>query len=511
MAHRSGRRGRNRSELSRDVLPQLPWSQVHNPYRPFEVLQTSQIDAICHTAYQILEDVGMDILHEEALEIFRNAGADVKGERVRLDRELIKQAMATAPSSFTLHARNPAHNLDLSLGCVNFGSVASAPNVSDLDGGRRVGNQLDYRNLLKLCQSLNAISFLGGYPVEPVDLPPRTRHLDCVADMVNLTDKFYLAYALGAERITDALEITFIAQGCSSWTEFDSKVRMGTVINTSSPLRLDTVMIDGAFEMARHNQLCIITPFTLSGAMAPVTIGGALAQQHAEALATMTLLQLFAPGCPLVYGGFTSNVDMKSGSPAFGTPENVQATLIGGQLARRLGIPYRSSNANASNCVDIQATYESQMSIWAATMGQANMVMHGAGWLEGGLCASYEKLIIDAEMLQMMQKILQPLEISEDSLGIEAIKDVGPGGHFFGTAHTLARYETAFYAPMISDWSNFENWTDGGSKTATERANGLYKKLLASYQPPELEKTRKDKIDEFVAKRKAEGGVSGDF
>ncbi|MEH6405351.1 MAG: trimethylamine methyltransferase family protein [Sneathiella sp.] len=511
MARGSGRHRRNRSEKSDDTLGQLPWSHVKNPYKPFEILHEGQIDAICDAAYRILEEIGMDFLHEEAREIFRKAGASVKGDRVRLDRNLINQAMAKAPSSFILHARNPDHNLDLSPGTINFGSVASAPNVSDLDGGRRVGNQIDYRNLLKIGQSLNAIRFFGGYPVEPVDLPPRTRHLDCIADMVTLTDKFYLAYALGAERITDALQITYLAHGCDSWDAFDEKVRLGTVINTSSPLRLDTVMIDGAFEMARHNQLCIITPFTLSGAMAPVTIGGALAQQHAEALASMTLLQLFAPGCPVVYGGFTSNVDMKSGSPAFGTPENVQATIIGGQLARRVGVPYRSSNANASNCVDAQATYESQMSIWAATMGQANLVMHGAGWLEGGLCASYEKLIIDAEMLQMMSKILEPLEISEGSLGLEAIKEVGPGGHFFGTAHTLERFQTAFYAPMVSDWSNFESWEESGSKTATERANTIYKKILADYQPPELLLARKEEIEAFVARRKAEGGVSGEF
>jgi len=484
---------------------------VENPYKPFEILHDGQIDAICDAAYRILEEVGMDFLHEGAKEIFQKAGADVQGDRVKLDRNLINQALKIAPTSFILHARNPAHNLDLSPGNINFGSVASAPNVSDLDGGRRVGNQQDFRNLVKICQSLNMIHFLGGYPVEPTDLPPRTRHLDCIADLVTLTDKFYLAYALGSERITDALQITYYAHGCKNWQEFGEKVRLGTVINTSSPLRLDAVMIDGAFEMARHNQLCIITPFTLSGAMAPVTIGGALAQQHAEALASMTLLQLFAPGCPMVYGGFTSNVDMKSGSPAFGTPENVQATIIGGQLARRIGVPYRSSNANASNCVDAQATYESQMSIWAATMGQANMVMHGAGWLEGGLCASYEKLILDAEMLQMMSRILQPLEISDGSLGIDAIKDVGPGGHFFGTAHTLERFQTAFYSPMVSDWSNFESWEESGSKTATERANILYKKILADYQPPELVNTRKEEIDAFVVRRKAEGGVSGEF
>ncbi len=518
MMQRSGRRRQNKSQkrggTSATVsLKQLPWMQVENSYKPFEILREGQIDAICDTAYRILEEVGMDILHEEAKEIFRKAGAKVESgsDRVRIDRDLIKEAMSHAPSSLTLHARNPLHNLDLSSGKISFGSVASAPNVSDIERGRRPGNQEDYRNLLKLCQSLNTVHFIAGYPVEPVDIPPRTRHLDCVADMAVLTDKVYHAYSLGKERITDALEITRIAHGCESWSAFKEKTRLFTIINTSSPLRLDGVMIDGAMEMARHNQLCIITPFTLSGAMAPITVAGALAQQHAEALAGMTLLQLVSPGCPVAYGGFTSNVDMKSGSPAFGTPENAQAATIGGQLARRIGVPYRSSNANASNCVDAQAIYESQMSIWSAVMGQANMIMHGAGWLEGGLCASFEKLIIDAEMLQMMTKFLQPPEVSEGSLGLEAIKDVGPGGHFFGTAHTLERYETAFYSPMVSDWSNFESWEEKGSKSATERAHLIYKNLLNEYQAPELDIARKEEIESFVARRTSEGGATGDF
>ncbi|WP_419904340.1 trimethylamine methyltransferase family protein [Kiloniella sp.] len=513
MTQRSGRRRPKKSPTSEAPLNQLPWSQVENTYKPFELLHEGQIDAICDTAYRILEEVGIDVLHVEAKEIFKKAGAQVDSDsdRVRIDRDLIKEAMSHAPSTLTLHARNPAHNLDLSPGKISFGSVASAPNVSDIERGRRPGNKEDYQNLLKLCQSLNTIHFIAGYPVEPIDIPPRTRHLECVADMAVLTDKVFHAYALGKERITDALEITRIAHGCKNWDEFKAKTRLFTIINTSSPLRLDGVMIDGAMEMARHNQLCIITPFTLSGAMAPITVSGALAQQHAEALAGMTLLQLVSPGCPVAYGGFTSNVDMKSGSPAFGTPENAQAAMIGGQLARRVGVPYRSSNANASNCVDAQATYESQMSIWSAVMGQANMLMHGAGWIEGGLCASFEKVIIDAEMLQMMTKFLQPPEVSEASMGLDAIKDVGPGGHFFGTSHTLERYETAFYSPILSDWSNFESWEENGSKTTTERAHQIYKNLLDEYQQPELDSSSKEEIDEFVARRTLEGGASGEF
>jgi trimethylamine--corrinoid protein Co-methyltransferase len=241
--------------------------------------------------------------------------------------------------------------------------------------------------------------------------------------------------------------------------------------------------------------------------MSPATLAGALAQQHAEAMAGLALAQLVNPGTPVVYGGFTSNVDMKSGAPAFGTPEYTRAAIAGGQLARHLGLPYRSSNANAANCVDVQAAYESQMSLWGAVMGQSNFIMHGAGWLEGGLCASFEKFVLDVEMLQMMSEVLTPLEVSEDSLGLDAIREVGPGGHFFGAAHTLARYETAFYSPLLSDWRNFETWEEAGSETATQRANRLYKSVLADFTPPPLDPAIREALDDFVARRTREGGA----
>ena len=509
------RNGRNRPKRGSKAngLNQLAWRQIKNPYQPVEIISADQLDAITNTAFDILETIGMDFMHEEAKQVLKKAGADVANDsnRVKLDRTLIKDALAKAPSSYTLHARNPAHNLDFEPGVINIAAVASAPNVSDIVGGRRPGNQKDFQDLLKLAQSLNIIHLTGGYPVEPVDLPPRTRHLNCTADMAIMTDKFYHAYSLGDERIIDALEITRIAHGAISWEEFDKKVRLLSIINTSSPLRLDGNMIEGAFAMAKHNQLLVVTPFTLSGAMAPVTIAGALAQQHAEAIAALTLIQLFAPGCPVAYGGFTSNVDMKSGAPAFGTPENAQAALISGQLARHINIPYRSSNANASNSPDAQATYESQMSIWSAMMGHANLLKHGCGWLEGGLCSSFEKVIIDAEMLQMMSVFLTPPQIDTDSLGLSAIEDVGPGGHFFGTQHTLDRYEFAFYAPMLSDWSNFETWVEKGSKTATERAHDIYKQLIDEYSTPTMDIALKDEINAYVAKRTFEGGVTGIF
>jgi trimethylamine--corrinoid protein Co-methyltransferase len=267
-------------------------------------------------------------------------------------------------------------------------------------------------------------------------------------------------------------------------------------------------MIEGLIEMARAGQVMCATPFTLSGAMAPATLAGALAQQNAEALATIALAQVVAPGAPIMYGGFTSNVDMRSGAPAFGTPEYAKAALAGGQLARRYGFPYRSSNACAANAVDAQAAYESEMSTWGAVMAHTNLMMHGAGWMEGGLVASFEKFIIDVEILQMMSEFLQPLVVDEAHLAFDAISEVGPGGHFFGAAHTLERYESAFYSPLVSDWRNFETWRDAGSPTASQHANRIWKQALESFAPPPLEDSRVAELYDFVERRRAAGGVS---
>jgi trimethylamine--corrinoid protein Co-methyltransferase len=481
---------------------------LRNPYRPIEVLRPEQIEAIHDASLRVLEDIGMDFLHPEALELLRQAGAEVEpgSERVRFDRGLIEEAVSKAPGSFPLHARNPERDVHIGGDSINFAMIASPPNVSDLERGRRVGNFPDYSDLLRLAQTLNCVHFFGGYPVEPVDLPPATRHLDCLSAFVTLSDKVFHAYSLGRERILDALEIVRIARGLDP-ERLPVEPSLFTIVNTSSPLRLDGPMIEGVIEMARHGQAVVITPSTLSGAMAPATLAGALAQQNAEALAGIAFVQLVRPGAPAVYGGFTSNVDMKSGAPAFGTPEYSRAALAGGQLARRYGLPYRSSNANAANLVDAQAAYESEMSLWGAAMGHANIVMHAAGWLEGGLTASFEKVVLDAELLQMMAEFMTPIEVSEETLGLDAMREVGPGGHFFGAAHTLKRYETAFYAPILSDWRNFESWEEDGGRSATERAHDLYKQILAEYEAPPLDAAIRDELEAFVARRKEEGGV----
>ena len=498
MARRSRRR-------EKPPFKQLPWRQVVNRYPPIEPLDEEQIEQIHDASMQVIEELGMVFLDEDACESLRKAGADTDKDTqlVRMDRDMVLQHVAKAPAEFTLYARNPAHNLRIGGNVINFSAVGSPPNCSDMDHGRRPGNFEDFRNLVRLVQSLNIVHMIGGHPVEPIDLPVETRHLDSVRVFVTDCDKVFSAYALGRERISDAIDMACIVRG-KTRDKIKSEPSFHTVINTNSPLKLDGPMLRGLKEAAEWGQCIVITPFTLAGAMSPVTLAGALTQQNAEALMAIAYTQIVAPGTPTIYGGFTSNVDMKTGAPAFGTPEYTRAELIGGQLARRYKLPYRSSNVNASNCVDSQATYESMMSIWGAVMGGCHMMKHAVGWLEGGLCASFEKIIVDAEMLQTMAEFLEPIGVDEASIGIDAMRDVGPGGHFFGTAHTLDRYETAFYEPMLSDWRNFETWEEAGSVTAERRANKIFKAVLAEYQPPPMEATVREELDAFVEQRRRE-------
>ncbi len=499
------RRGHRKPRRKDGGFQQLPPRVVRNPFDPVRVLNSEQVEKIHHASMTLLETMGMDFLDDDARETLRRAGAQVEsgGNRVRMDRGMVLEAIAKAPSQFTLTPRNPARQVTIGGDNVVFCSVASAPNCSDLDGGRRVGNYRDFNNFLKLTQSINIIHVLGGYPVEPVDLPAETRHLDCYYSALTLMDKVWHPYALGTRRCADAVHMLSIATGRSP-DQLRRQPGLFTVINTSSPMQIDAPMLQGLKELALAGQAIAVTPFTFSGAMSPVTLAGSLAQQNAEALATIAYAQIIAPGVPCIYGGFTSNVDMKSGSPAFGTPEYARATIAGGQLARRYRLPYRSSNANTANALGIQAGYESMMSLWAAVMSGANLVMHGAGWLESGLVASFEKMIIDTELLQMMAEFLAPIQVDENTLALDAILEAGPGGHFFGTAHTLERYQTAFYQPIISDWRNFESWQDSGAMTAAEKANAVYKVILDAYQPPALDPGIDEELKAFVERRRGE-------
>lgn len=492
--------------------PRGKYLNLVNTLAKSTVLSDDALESVHEASLTILEEIGMDVILPEARERMKAAGAAVTPgtDRVRFDRGLIMDMIASVPPAFTMHARNPARNVAIGGNNLVFAQIASAPFVADRDGGRRTGNQEDYRKLVKLAQSYDIVHTTGGYPVEPVDIHASVRHLDCLSDMVKLTDKVFHVYSLGKQRNTDGIEIARIGRGITM-EQMEREPSLFTIINTSSPLRLDGPMLQGIIEMSSRNQVVVVTPFTLAGAMAPVTIAGALVQQNAEALCGIAFTQMVRRGAPVMYGGFTSNVDMKTGAPAFGTPEYMKAVVAGGQLARRYNIPYRTSNTNAANTLDAQAAYESAMSLWALTQGGGNFVMHAAGWTEGGLTASFEKFILDVDMLQMVAEYLTPLDVSEDALGLDAVRDVGPGGHYFGTLHTLQRYETAFYSPILSDWRNFETWTEAGRPTTYDHANRIFKQKLNEYERPPLDPAIEEELDAFVAKRKAEGGVPTDF
>ncbi len=502
--------GRRKERKGSRKVPQLPWTVVRNPYPALDIAGPDDVEAIHDASMRVLEETGINILLEEARDILRDAGVAVTpGEnRVRFERGFIEEAVARAPRQWTLHARNPARSRIMGGNHINFFPVAGNPNVSDLEGGRRAGNLGDYRNLLRLAQVINAVH--GCTPMlEPVEVDPDIRYLDIVGEQLFLTDKIAFGYSLGRRKIRDAIDMVRIARGISEAVLLEEP-SIWTVVNCNSPLQLDIPMLLGMIEMARCNQVIVVTPFTLAGAMAPVTMAGALTQQNAEALAAIAFCQTVGPGTPVVYGGFTSNVDMKSGSPAFGTPEYVKAVLLGGQMARHYALPYRSSIVNAANCPDAQATYESAMSLWATVQGHTNMVMHSFGWMEGGLSASFEKIAIDLEMVQTMIKALEPVDFSEPELAVDAIADVGPGGHFFGTRHTLERYETAFYEPVLSDWRNFETWKSDGAVDATRRAARVWRQLLDEYETPDMDPGIAEELTSFIRRRKEEGGATAD-
>lgn len=503
MARERGRRGGHRRVAN--ALHQLPWRQVENHFRPTELLQPEHVEAIHQCSLRILEELGVEMMNAEARSILELAGAEVDhaSSVVRFDRGLVEEQIAKAPSSFMLTPRNPGHAIELGGGHINFTLVAGPPNVHDCERGRRTGNYGDYCDLVRLAQSLNIIHLIGNQPTAPQEMPAATRHLDTYLANLTLTDRVFHCTAIGEQRTLDGIHMAAIARGMTL-EELAQSPAVLTIINVNSPRRFDDALTEGLITMARHGQAVVVTPFTLMGAMTPVTLPAALAQQNAEALAGITLTQLVRPGSPVVYGSFTSNVDMRTGAPAFGTPENTKANLASGQLARRYGLPYRTSNANASNVVDAQAAYETEMALWGAVMGRANLVYHAAGWLEGGLTASFEKVILDAELLQSIAEILVPVDVNEETLGLEAIRDVAPGGHFFGTDHTLSRFETAFYQPLLSDWQNHDAWEAAGSMDATRRATGIWQRLLAEYSEPAIDPGAREALDDYVGRRRGE-------
>ena len=509
---RAGGRAGNKTRAGTAVIDQMPWRIPVNPDRPTEPLDDEGVEAIHRGAMRILKEIGIEFLNPEAAEILRQAGCRVEGTNVRMDEDFVMEMVGRAPASFTITPRNPAREITVGGKHMVFVNVSSPPNAWDMERGKRAGDFATFQEFMKLTQYFNCIHVAGGYPVEPIDIHPAVRHLDCLYEKLTTTDKVVHAYSLGRERVEDVMEMTRLAAGLTH-EEFEAKPRMYTNINSVSPLKHDFPMLDGAMRLARRGQPVIVTPFTLAGAMAPVTMAGAVALSLAEGLSAIALLQYIKPGCPVAIGTFTSNVDMKSGAPAFGTPEYMRATQMTGQLARKYKLPLRSSGVCAANVPDGQAMWETCNSLWAAVQSQTNFVYHAAGWLEGGLIASPEKFVMDCEVLQMIQRYFeqQTYATTEADIAIDAIREVGPSGHYFGCQHTQDRYTTAFYAPIASDWRNFEAWELDGSVWTPERAHRIYKAILNEFVPPPMDEGHREALADFVARRKAEGGAPTDF
>ena len=506
----TGRRGgRRRGAAGQDTPSRAPdYRRLKSPFPPMEAFSQDRIEALHLAALRTLEELGMRVLLPEAREVFRKAGArvDEDSQMVFIGADLVEAALQTAPRSLTCRAGVRARDVVWEPGALTFMPGAGCPHATDLERGRRPGREEDYRELLRLSQHFDALHVIPPL-VEPQDIPTHLRHYAMTQAQAELTDKFAFVYARGAPQTMDCFEMLRDFRGLTD-DAFAAEPWCYTVINTNSPRVLDIPMAQGILDFARFGQVMVITPFTLMGAMAPITVAGAMMLSHAEALAGITLSQLTRPGAPVMYGTFTSNVDMKSGAPAFGTPEHFTASLVAGQLARRIGLPWRCAGGSAGNAPDVQAANESQFGLWGCLLAGATTVVHAAGWLEGGLTISYEKLITDMEVLNMVAELCSPTAASDDDLAFEAVREVGPQGHFFGAAHTMARYQTAFYEPLVGDWSNFGTWSERGGKTATERATGIWKGILAEAPGPKVDGDRLEALRQFIAKRTAEGGAA---
>ncbi|MBI3241114.1 MAG: trimethylamine methyltransferase family protein [Chloroflexi bacterium] len=487
-----------------------PFRQLQTRWPPLEVLSPEHLERIHDASMRILENTGVELLDAEALDIFAKAGASVEVEtkRVKIDRGLLLETIATAPPSFTLHARNPQKSVVIGGNHIVFSPVGGQAYSTNFDRGRRPGTLADLEELVKLIHSFNVLHHGSDTPVEPTDLPAETRHLDTLYTMLRLTDKTVMGPARGRVTTTDAIEMMALVFGRRE--ALLERPALITIINVNSPLRYDDWMLGGLITFARAGQVNVITPFIAAGAMGPITLAGAIAQQNAEALAGAMLTQLVRPGAPVVYGNFTVDAHMRSGSPSFGTPEGAWATLAAGQLARRYKLPYRSNGSlSSSNAPDAQAAYETMMSLWPAILAHTNFVYQGAGWVEGGLTTSYEKFIIDVEALAMMEALLTGYDVNDEALALPFIDQVGPGGHHFDTEHTLSRYSTAFYNPLISSRQQYGNWVEAGSLDAAGRAHLRWKEVLKNYEEPKLDETIDEALRDFMTRRKQEQAEKG--
>jgi trimethylamine---corrinoid protein Co-methyltransferase len=500
---RSDRSARRKQRTESPIL-KTPFRLLRNPFPPLEVISPEQLLQLHEASMKILEEIGIDFMDTEALSIWEKAGAKVDHakQHVWFDRNLILEAVSHAPATFKWHARNPAKSLIIGQDYITFNANGGVAYSTNLDTGRRRGTMEDYLNYTKLVQMCNVIHYGGEQLVAPQDIPSSLRHLKRLYTLFTLTDKVAMEAAHGREIVSDNVEMAKIMFG--DLEQYDGPV-IGGIVNASSPLRYDQRMLGGIINYARAKQTLVITPFILAGAMSPISIASAMAQQNAEALVGIAFAQLVRPGTPVLYGGFTTNVDMKSGSPAFGTPEGAWAMSVGAQLARHYQLPYRGSGSlNTAKVPDAQATWETMWTIWPAVMSHTNFIMHSTGWLEGGLTASYEKFIMDVENLSMFYHFFKGFEISPETLALDMIEEVGPGGHHFGTSHTQARFATEFYESALADRLGYESWVANGEQDAVKRAYHVWKDLIANYEQPLLDPGIEQGLREYVERRSLE-------
>lgn len=502
----TGSRQRRRTREGAAKTVRAPdYRHLDHPFPAQTMFSDDEIAAIHDTALRILEELGMRVLLPEAQALYAAAGAKLVDDMVFIGRDIVTAAIASAPKHWRLRAPNPARDQDYAQGRMLFMAGVGCPNASDRDRGRRPGSLADFVETLQLCQAYDVIHMLGP-TVEPQDIPVHLRHYATIEAQLAHSDKPLFLFSRGAAQVAQGFEMIQTALNLTD-EAFAADVWVSTVINTNSPRLLDNPMARGLIDFARARQMCIVTPFCLAGAMAPITPAGALALQHAEALAAITLTQIVNPGCPVSYGGFSSNVYMKSGAPAYGTPEHIKMQIGGGQLARHIGLPWRTASGAASNTPDMQAALETTMGLWGASMAHGTLIVHTAGWLEGGLTFGYEKFINDIESLQMFAELCSRPSGSAAEIGFDAIAEVAPGGHFFQTQHTMERYQTAFYAPIVADLNNFGSWTDHGAQTSIERATAVWKQVLREARSPEDAAERLERLRPVVEAGKAAGGA----
>lgn len=501
---RSSRRGRAARREQRG-------SGQHGVGRPYisrnipivDFLTDEGLEIIEANADRILQEIGIEFRDDpETLAIWKKAGADVTGERVRFPKGMLQQICRTAPAQFTQYARNPARNVEIGGNNLIFAPVYGPPFVTDLDKGRRYGTIEDFRNFVKLSYASPWLHHSGGTVCEPVDLPVNKRHFDMVYSHIKYSDKPFMGSVTASERAQDSVEMAKLVFGADF---VDANCVMIQLINANSPLVYDSTMLGALKVYAAANQACIVSPFILAGAMSPVTVTGTLSQVLAEGLAGCALTQLIRPGAPVVFGAFVSSISMQSGAPTFGSPEGTLLLNGAAKLARRLNLPFRSGGSFTSSKVpDAQSAQESAQTILATVLSGVNFCLHAAGWLEGGLCSSYEKFVMDADQLGMMHVLAAGIDLSSEAQAMDALEEVGPGGHFLGAAHTQRNFEAAFYRSEIADNNSFEQWVSDGSLDAAQRANKRWKAMLGSYEAPALDPGIDEALIAFMQRRKAE-------